>query len=283
MHGYSSLRELQELYDVYYRTASSFYPTAPLNYDSKFTIALGLAKWRYCSTFPDDECFWLDIKASFLSGELDSARALCLYMQMKQKDDWEKEIEELFLREIDSIESGVAEISCYKLSQIIFLGWDLWKLKKSAWLNISLAKCVAIALNDFFDVKQETFFQHCSLAEHVGNSAVYCSIHEKFLLLESIAVEAARCSDDNLWHWIFSRFEFACSSQTKGYEIEEKEIIRPLALRCWLKSSDCRHLTLVTHPFATSLIDTGEYLQQQAVYSTLFILKNTIKQIILNR
>ncbi len=280
MNNYSLLRELQELYDVYYRTASSFYPTDQLNCDSKFAFALGLAKWRYCSTFPDDECFWLDIKASFLSGELDSARALCLYMQMKQKNDWEKEIEELFLSEIDSIESGPAEMSCYKLSQIIFLGCDLWKLKKSAWLNISLAKCVAIALNDFFDVKYETFFMHCSLDGHVGNSAVHCSVYEKFLLLESIATEAARCSDDNLWYWVFSRLEFACLNRIGGYEIEEKEIIRPLALRCWLKSSDRRHLTLVTHPFATSLIDTGKNLQQQAVYSTLFILKNTIKEIV---
>jgi len=280
---YSFLRELQQLYDVYEGSTSSLFSTDLLNCDPKFAFALGVSKFRYRSTFPDEECFWLDIKASFLSGDLDAARLLCLYMQIKKKDNWNKEIEEIFLTEIDSIESGVAEINCYKLSQLIFLGWDLWKLKESEWLNISLAKCIAIALNDFFDVNEETFYEHCSLAAYVENSAVYCSVYEKFLLLESIAAEAARCSDDNLWQWVFSRVELACLNPSKGYEIEEKEIMRPLALRCWLKSADCRYLTIVTHPFAMSLVDNGKCLQRHAVFSTLFILENAIEEIILNR
>jgi len=270
------IRELQELYDLYYSLASSFFNHEILKYDSNSALALSEAKWICCSYSLENNGFWSDVRGAAVSGDLDASRAFCSYMLIEKSDIWESEIEELYRRKIELIDSESTGLSCNTLSKLIFLGGDLWRLKESDWLNISLAKCVAIALNDFFDVNEDTFYKSWSLETHMDNSAEYCSIYHKFLLLEAIAAEADRCEDENLWSWVFSRVE-SCSLKVDGDpEVGYGEIIRPLSLRCWLKSADSRYLSYVARPFGVFLEDSKKFLQLQAVCSTLFILKSFI-------
>ena len=216
------------------------------------------------------------MKSLAASGSLTGARALSSYMLMKNKFGPFSAVQDLFRANIESIDSGLKNINCKQLSHLIFLGGDLWKLNESKWLNISLAKCVAIVLNDLFDVKRDNFYESCSLEAGGGNSVEYCSIFQKFVLLESIAAEATRCDDENLWSWVFSQIENCCFNDNFYCQSTHNEFIRPLTLRCWLRSGDRRYLSFVSRPFEVLAEESEVMLQIEAVSSSLLILKNAI-------
>ena len=282
MHSRLINRELQELYDSYYRLASSFFNHETLDSNLNSVPFLAQAKWICCSGGMGNSSFWSEIQDLAVSGDIDAGRALSSWMLTKRNYVPDNGVEQLYRSNVELIENGLKEISSNKLSQLIFFGGDLWRLNKSEWLNISLAKCVAIALNDLFDENEEAFYEFCSLETYVDNSTEYCSINEKFLLLESIAAEADRCEDESLWSWIFSRLHSSGFKPDGNSGGEYDEIIRPLSLRCWLKSGDSDYLSSVACPFGVFSEDSKIILQQQAVCSTLFILNDAIYENKLN-
>jgi len=269
-------QELQELYDSYYRFSSSFFNHETLNSDLNSVLVLAKAKWICCSGAMENNNFWSEIQDLVVSGDIDAGRALSSLMLTKKSYVPDSGVEQLYRSNVESIENGVKEISSDRLSQLIFFGGDLWSLNKSESLNISLAKCVAIALNDLFDENEDAFYEFCSLETYINNSTEYCSISQKFLLLESIAAEANRCEDESLWSWVFSRLHSSGFNPDSNSEGQYNEIIRPLSLRCWLKSGNRNYLSSVACPFGVFSEDSKIILQQQAVCSTLFILKNAI-------
>jgi len=276
-------QELQELYDSYYGLASSFFKDEILNSDLNSVLLLAQAKWICCSGDLANNNYWSQIQDLAVSGDLDAGRALSSWMLTKRSYVPDSGVEQLYRSNVELIEHGLKEISSNQLSKLIFFGGDLWRLNKSEWLNISLAKCVAIVLNDLFDENEDAFYEFCSLETYVDNSTEYCSIYQKFLLLESIAAEADRCEDESLWSWIFSRLHSSGFKPDGNSGIEYNEIIRPLSLRCWLKSGDSDYLASVACPFGVFSEDSKIILQQQAVCSTLFILNNAIYENKLNQ
>ena len=283
MHSRLINRELQELYDSYYGFVSSFFNHEKSNSNLNSVPFLTQAKWICCLGGMDNSSFWSEIQELAVSGDIDAGRALSSWMLTKRNYIPDNGAEQLYRSNVELIENGLKEISSNKLSQLIFFGGDLWRINKSEWLNVSLAKCVAIALNDLFDENEEAFYEFCSLETYVDNSTEYCSIYEKFLLLESIAAEADRCEDESLWSWIFSRLHSSGFKPDGNRGGEYGEIIRPLSLRCWLKSGDSDYLSSVACPFGVFSEDSKIILQQQAVCSTLFILNNAIYENKLNQ
>ena len=282
MEGFKNLHvsclngDLQKLYERYYGSVFSFFNCEKTDNITSSNLSIAQAKWICCSDDHANDAFWIEMKSLAASGSLVGARALSSYMLMKNKLGSYSVLQELFRANIKSIDSEFINISCKQLSHLIFLGGDLWRLNESKWLNISLAKCVAIALNDLFDVTSDNFYESCSLEAGGGNSVEYCSIFQKFVLLESIAAEAERCDDKNLWSWLFSQIENCCFNDNFYCDNTHNEFIRPLSLRCWLRSGDRRYLSLVSRPFEVIAEESEMMLQIEAVSSSLLILRNAI-------